>query len=55
MEVVRIVSAMNLEAYGDFMLIVNLVCWENEVWHEDLITNYKVVSKIAREFMNFYI
>lgn len=55
LEVAKEVGARNLKAYGDFMLTINQVRWEYEVWHKDLIPYYETVSNMAKEFDNFYI
>lgn len=54
LEVAKKVGAMNLEAYGYSMLIVIQVRGEYEVRHEDLIPYYEAVSRMAKEFNNFY-
>jgi len=44
-----------LEAYGDSKLIVNQVKGEYEIRHEDLVSYYHVVIKMANSFDGFYI
>lgn len=55
MEVAREAVPKNLEVYDDPMLILNKVRRECEVQHEGLIPYYEAVSRMAREFRNFYI
>lgn len=55
MKVVRKVGAKNLEAYGASMLIFNQLHGKYEVCHKNLIPCYKAVSKMSKEFKNFYI
>ena len=45
----------NLEACGNSKLIVNQVCGEYEVRHEDLMPYHNVTIVMANKFENFYI
>ena len=55
MQIVDEIGVKNLEAYGDSKLIVNQVCRDYEVRHEDLVSYYKTTIYIAEKFKNFYI
>ena len=55
MQIVDESSIKNLEAYGDSKLIINQVCGEYEVRHEDLIPYYDTTIYMAERFRNFYI
>jgi len=49
------IGIKNLEAYGDSKLIVNQVCGEYEVWHEDLVPYHNATIYMAERLKNFYI
>lgn len=49
LEVTKEVGAKNLKVYGYSMFIVNQVCKEYVVQHEDLISYYEVDSKMEKE------
>ena len=49
------IGVKNLKAYGDSKLIVNLVRWENEVRHEDLVPYHNTTIDVTEKFKNFYI
>lgn len=55
MEIARELGAKNLEAYGNFQLIINQIYRQYEVRHEDLVPYHEAVIKTAREFANFYV
>ena len=55
MQIVNEIGVKNLEAYGDSKLIVNQVCREYEVRHEDLVPYYNPTICLAERFRNFYI
>ena len=45
----------NLQAYGDSKLIVNQVCEEYELRHEDLVPYHNATINMAEKFRSFYI
>jgi len=55
MQVADEIGVKNLEAYGDSKLIVNQICREYEVRHEDLVPYYNATIHMAVRFKNFYI
>jgi len=55
MQIVDENGVKNLEAYGGSKLIVNQVCGEYEVRHEDLVPYYNPTICMAERFRNFYI
>ena len=55
MQIADEIGVKNLEAYGDSKLIVNQVCREYEVRHEDLVLYHNAIIHMAERFKNFYI
>jgi len=55
MQIADEIGVKNLEAYGDSKLIVNQVCGEYEVRHEDLVPYYNATICMAERFRNFFI
>jgi len=55
MQIADEIGVKNFEAYGDSMLIVNQVCGEYEVRHEDLVPYHNATIYMAERFRNFYI
>jgi len=55
MQIANEIGVKNLEAYGDSKLIVNQVCGEYKVRHEDLVPYYNVTIYMVERFRNFYI
>jgi len=55
MQIVDEIGAKNLEACDDSTLIVNQVCGEYEVRHEDLVPYHNASIHMAERFRNFYI
>ena len=55
MQIVDEIGVNNLETYGDSKLIVNQVCGEYEVRHEDLVPSHNATIYMAERFRNFYI
>ena len=55
MQIADEIGVKNLEAYGDFKLIVNQVRREYEVRHEDLVPYFNATISMAERFRNFYI
>ena len=55
MQLAEEIGVKNLEAYGDSKLIVNQVCREYEVRHEDLVPYHNAIIIMAEKFENFYI
>jgi len=49
------IGVRNLEAYSDSKLIINQVCGEYEVRHEDLVPYHNATIIMAEKFENFYI
>ena len=54
MQLAKEIGVKNLEAYGDSKVIVNQVCGEYKVQHEDLVL-YHTSIDMAEKFKNFYI
>ena len=55
MQIADEIAVKNLETYGGSKLIVNQVCGEYEVRHEDLVPYYNPTICMAERFRNFYI
>ena len=55
MQLAEEIGVKNLEAYGASKLIVNQVCGEYEVRHEDLVPYHNATIIMAEKFENFYI
>ena len=55
MQLVEEIGVKHLEAYSDSTLIVNQVCREYEVWHEDLVPYHNATINMAEKFKSFYI
>jgi len=55
MQLAEEIVVKNLEGYGDSKLIVNQVCGEYEVWHEDLVPYHNTTIIMAEKFEKFYI
>jgi len=55
MQIANEIGVKNLEAYSDSKLIVNQVCGEYEVRHEDLVPYFNATIFMAERFRNFYI
>jgi len=49
------IGVKNFKAYGDSKLIINEVCREYEVRHEDLVLSHNTTIHMAERFRNFYI
>jgi len=47
------ICVKNLEAYSDIKLIVNQVCGEYEIRHEDLVPYYNTTIHMVESFRNF--
>ena len=55
MQIADEIGIKNLEAYGDSKLIVNQVCRDYEVRHEDLVPYHNATIHMEERFRNFYI
>ena len=55
MQLAKEIGVKHLEAYGDSKLIVNQVCGEYEVRHEDLVPYNNGTTNMAGKFKSFYI
>ena len=50
MQLAEEIGVKNLEAYGDSKLIINHVCGEYKVWHEDLVPYHNVTIIMTKKF-----
>ena len=55
MQLAKEIGTKRLKVYGDSKLIINQVCREYEVWHEDLVPYHNATINMAEKFRNFYI
>ena len=49
------IGVKHLEAYSDSKLIVNQVCREYGIRHEDLVPYHNAIINMAEKFKSFYI
>jgi len=55
MQLAEKVRVKNLKAYSDSKLIINQVCMEYKVRHEDLVPYHNATIVMEEKFENFYI
>ena len=55
MQIADEIVVKNLEAYGESKLIINQVCKNYEVRHEDLVSYHNTTIYMAERLRNFYI
>lgn len=55
MKMAHEIGVKNLEVYSDSMLIVNKVCGEFKVWHENLVPYHTATIQLAEKLKSFYI
>jgi len=55
MQLAEEIGVKYLEADGDSKLIVNQVCGEYEVRHEDLVSYHNTIINMTEKFISFYI